>query len=145
MKELQMPLPNGLGDLPGAPCGSVDPLRQVPQDALLELVRSGAEHLASQPVAEAEFHAAFAEMVAGALRAVRKAEDKELRDAWMKEWGFRVAMSFGHPHGEVFNVWDRWGGPSNIWRCSLTAPGASCFQGSLVDGASALAPLSVAG
>ncbi|CAK9006905.1 unnamed protein product [Durusdinium trenchii] len=53
---------------------------QVPQDALLELVRSGAEHLASQPVAEAEFHAAFAEMVAGALRAVRKAEDKELRD-----------------------------------------------------------------
>ena len=51
-------------------------------EALLEMLRAGAESLASQPVAEAEFHAAFAELTAGALRATRKVEDKELRDAW---------------------------------------------------------------
>lgn len=52
---------------------------------LLELLRSGAEELASQPVAEAEFHAALTELVAGTLRAMRKPEEKELRVPWMKE------------------------------------------------------------
>ena len=52
---------------------------------LLELLRSGAEELASQPVAEAEFHAALTELVAGTLRAVRKPEEKELRVPWMRE------------------------------------------------------------
>jgi len=54
---------------------------------LLELLRQGAEQLASQPVAEAEFQAAFAELAAGGLRAVRKAEDKELREPWMNFHG----------------------------------------------------------
>lgn len=57
----------------------------MPQEALLEMLRQGAEELASQPVAEAEFHAAFAELVSGALRTVRKPEDKDLRDAWTEQ------------------------------------------------------------
>ena len=61
--------------------------RQVSPEALLELLRQGAEQLASQPVAEAEFQAAFAELAAGGLRAVRKAEDKELREPWMNFHG----------------------------------------------------------
>ena len=68
-------------------------LRQVSPEALLELLRQGAEQLASQPVAEAEFHAAFAELAAGGLRAVRKAEDKELREPWRNFQGKSIIIS----------------------------------------------------
>eukprot|EP00931_Biecheleriopsis_adriatica_P031464 TRINITY_DN18449_c0_g1_i1.p1 TRINITY_DN18449_c0_g1~~TRINITY_DN18449_c0_g1_i1.p1 ORF type:complete len:2089 (+),score=437.43 TRINITY_DN18449_c0_g1_i1:57-6269(+) len=43
-------------------------------DALVEMLKKGAEDLASQPVAEGEYHAAFTELSAGALRALRKAD-----------------------------------------------------------------------
>ena len=87
---------------------------------LLELLRSGAEELASQPVAEAEFHAALTELVAGTLRAVRKPKEKELRVPWMKGrwdgkgWRFEVNLCLDYFMFCLlcFEVLDRfcWGG-----------------------------------
>eukprot|EP00930_Biecheleria_cincta_P054815 TRINITY_DN41214_c0_g1_i1.p1 TRINITY_DN41214_c0_g1~~TRINITY_DN41214_c0_g1_i1.p1 ORF type:complete len:2072 (-),score=373.64 TRINITY_DN41214_c0_g1_i1:15-6230(-) len=49
-------------------------VHHVAPETVVEMLRKGAEQLASQPVAEAEFHAAFTELSAGAMRALRKAD-----------------------------------------------------------------------
>ncbi|CAJ1370251.1 unnamed protein product [Effrenium voratum] len=54
---------------------------QMDKEGLVDMLRKGAEKLASQPVAEAEFHAAFAEFAAGSLRAVRKPADSQTRQS----------------------------------------------------------------
>ena len=58
-------------------------MTELKRENLVELLRNGAQELASQPVAEAEYHAAFAEFAAGVLRAARKPETWELqRSLW---------------------------------------------------------------
>jgi hypothetical protein len=65
--------------------------RSSPPDRVVAIITRAAEHLCSQPVAEAEYHATLAELAAGALRALRKdtTEAASLR---------RRAWSALHPH-----------------------------------------------
>lgn len=61
--------------------------KNVKTDVLSEMLRKGAEHLSSQPRAEAEYHAAFTELLAGSLRALRKADTASSdlrRQAWIQ-------------------------------------------------------------
>jgi len=52
-------------------------------DNIVAILARGAEHLSTQPVAEAEFHATLSELTAGALRALRKDSASALRQrAW---------------------------------------------------------------
>ena len=61
-------------------------LKEVPKEQVLEVLRKGSEELASQPVAEAEFHACLTEFVAGALRACRKEKDLSLLWKVLRPW-----------------------------------------------------------
>jgi hypothetical protein len=49
--------------------------KNVTQESVVEAIRGGVEHLASQPTSEPEFHAALTELSAGCFRALRKGDE----------------------------------------------------------------------